>query len=67
MVQADIESINNADYFWIATESGGSGQAGRYIEISGSDSVQASIDGIRTKIVVEKSVSTGLPYTVGNR
>ena len=64
--QADINKINNGDWFAIYTETGGVSGSGMSITISGSDSVQASIDGLRTKVTVEKSVSTGLPYTIAD-
>jgi len=67
VVSADINKISNGDYFWVATETGGSGSSGLYLEISGSDSIYASVDGLRTKVVCEKSVATGLPYTIGSR
>ena len=66
LVEADISDISSGDYFYIATETGGTNNIGRSIEISGSDSIVASIDGLNTKIVVEKSVSTGLPYTIAD-
>jgi hypothetical protein len=62
--ETDINSINNGDWFAVETESGGTNGTGQTITISGSDSVQCSIDGIRTKVLVEKSVSTGLAYTI---
>lgn len=64
LVEADIGNISSGDYFYIATETGGLNGLGRSIVISGSDSIVASVDGLNTKIVVEKSVSTGLPYTI---
>jgi len=66
LVEADIAKISNADYVWVATESGGDG-SGRYLEVSGSDQCLAYVDGLRTHLTVEKSVATGLPYTIGSR
>jgi len=67
LIQADISALSNCDYAWIATESGGSSGLGKSLEISGSDQIIASVDNLRTKIVIEKSVSTGLPYTIEDR
>ena len=66
LVEADITNISAGDYFYIATESGGGNGLGRSLIISGSDQIVASVDGLNTKIVVEKSVSTGLPYTISD-
>lgn len=62
--ETEIGKINGGDWFMVATETGGLNGTGQTITISGSDSIQASLDGIRTKVVVEKSVSTGLAYSI---
>lgn len=67
LVQADISKISDSDYAYIATPSGSGAGAGRYLEISGSDFITAHVSELGTKIIVEKSVSSGLPYTIGDR
>jgi hypothetical protein len=64
LLEADIAAISNGDYFQVETETGGSAGSGSVLTISGSDYMVAQVDGIKTKITVEKSVATGLPYTI---
>ena len=63
LVQGDIAKMDQGDYFYVRTETGGTG-TGLKIEISGSDYMVAQIEGNKTKVTVEKSVATGFPYTI---
>ena len=62
---SDIAAISQGDYFVVATETGGGGE-GIKLEISGSDYMIAQVDGNKTKVTVEKSVASGLPYSISH-
>lgn len=57
LVEADISAATGSTFFQVETSK-------QKLEITDADYIVAHIDGVRTKITVEKSVSTGLPYTI---
>lgn len=59
---ADITTISNSNYLEVQTEKGGTGSGIKFI-ISGSDYFKASLEDMKTKITVERSVESGLPYS----
>lgn len=67
VVQSDIQSINSGSYCKVSTSEGGANGTGLNIEISGSDQIVASIEDMKTKIMVENTVQGGtLPYTIAD-
>lgn len=66
----DIDSINLGTDIIVTTASGGANETGQTFTIEDADSLHAQLDGLKTKIVVTKTLASTdaatLPYAVAD-